>query len=172
MMRPNQWGKNSAAALEKARPTVPDVIILREIDRAWSASLFGGEGSITANYDERYNKTFLVTLLRMSDKNWVDHFAQLVGFTESGERRKGKYKTQWDKTLVGKRALRFLIEILPYLYGSKKAEAIRAIEFFSPKGYRFGRYSSLEIWPPSEFPLRKRPLSGKPNRGRPKKHIS
>ena len=134
-----------------------------------AAPLFGGEGSIAADYNEKYDRTFLVTLLRMSDKEWVDHFSQLVGLPKSGSRSRGEFKTQWDKTLVGKRALRFLREILPYLYGSKKAEAIRAIEFFSPDGYHKGKHSSVDIWPSSDFPSRKRPLHSEPNKGRPRK---
>jgi hypothetical protein len=165
---PLQWQANAVSAFNAAKPIIPQIIIERELDRAWSASLFGGEGCIAANYNERLDRTYLVTVLRMSDKEWVDHFSRLVGFSASGERRKGEYKTQWDRTLVGKRALRFLVEILPYLYGGKKAEALRAIEFFSPSGHRRGRHSSLKIWPSSEFPLRKRPLHSEPNKGRPR----
>jgi hypothetical protein len=65
---------NAAAAFDAAKPIVPEIIIEREIDRAWSASLFGGEGCIAAGYKEQDDRTFLVTLLRMSDKEWVDHF--------------------------------------------------------------------------------------------------
>jgi hypothetical protein len=166
---PAQWGSNATAAFHAASAKVPEIIIEKEIDRAWAASLFGGEGCIAADYYPRDDNTYLVTLIRMSDKDWIDHFAQLVGLPESGRRQRGKYKTQWDKTLVGKRAIRFLVEILPYLYGSKKKEALRAIEFFSPDGHRPGRHSSLKIWPSSDFPLRKRPLNSKPNEGRPRK---
>jgi hypothetical protein len=155
---PDRWRGIATEALEANRSKVPDVIIRRQIDRAWAASLFGGEGCIAANYKEKYDRTYLVTALRMSDKGWVDRFGELVGRPVSGERRHGVYKTQWDKTLAGLRALKFLEEILPYLYGNKRAEAMRAIEFFSPKGYRPGKHSSLRIWPSSEFPLRKRPL--------------
>lgn len=156
----------------KATRNVPKVIIRKKLDRAWAASLVGGEGCIAAGYREKYNYAYLITALRMSDKDWVDHFSQIVGLPRSGERPNGPYKTQWDKTFTGLRALRFLKEILPFLYGSKKAEALRAIEFFSPTGYHAGQHSSLEIWPLSEFPLRKRPLHSPPNKGRPKKELA
>lgn len=120
--------------------------------------MVGGEGCIAADYIKKRNTTFLVLAVRMSDRGWVDHFAHLVGLPRSGERKKGVYKKMWDKTTSGLRALRVLREILPYLYGSKKAEAAKAIELFSPTGYRPGKHSAEEIWPSSEFPLRKRPL--------------
>ena len=66
---PPQWARNAAAAFEAAGTRVPEVIIEKGIDRAWAASLFGGEGCIAADYSERDDATFLVTMLRMSDKD-------------------------------------------------------------------------------------------------------
>lgn len=50
-------------------------------------------------------------------------------------------------------------EILPFLIGQKLEEAKRALEFFSPDGYREGKYSAYDVWPDDEFPLRKRGLA-------------
>lgn len=141
---------------------VPEVIIPDELDRAWAASLIGGEGCIAANCVKKRNKTMLIIAVRMSDKTWMDQFARLVNLPPSGGRPRGVCKVMWDKTLAGLRALRFLNEILPYLYGSKKAEAERAIEFFRPTGYHAGRCSSAIIWPATELPLRKRPMFSRP----------
>lgn len=158
---PPHWRHLSAEALEASRRPVPDVVIESEVDRAWVASLTGGEGCIVADYIPRRNRTFLVLVVRMSDREWVDRFAFVVGLPPSGRRLKRKYEMMWDKAISGRRALRVLNEILPYLYGGKREEAKRAIEFFSPTGYREGRHTSMEIWPSSEFPLRKQPLLGK-----------
>jgi hypothetical protein len=47
---------------------------------------------------------------------------------------------------MGLRALRVLNEVLPYLYGTKKEEALRAISFFSPTGYKKGIHRGPDIF--------------------------
>ena len=68
----------------------------------------------------------------------------------------------WLKQISGMRALRVLTEIRPHLVGERLREAKRALEFFYPDGYhRGGRFTSADIWPQDEFPLRRRPVKDK-----------
>jgi len=140
------------------RSPVPAIIIPREVDRAWVAGLIGGDGSISANYIIRRDETVLLVIVRMTDKEWVSRFAEITqstppGFVNRASRRNSK--NLWEKSITGIRALRLVQEIMPYLVGGKREEAKRALEFFSPTGYRKGLFRNSEIWPHEKFPLRR-----------------
>lgn len=153
---PSHWTARMFETLGRYRTKVPEVVIPNPLDRAWIGALVGADGSISCSNDHR-KKSNLTVIVAMTDKAWVDHFARIVGGKPSHfVTRLPPEKPIWNKTVAGLRGFRVLREILPFLMGGKRREAQRALEFFSPDGYRRGLFSPLEVWPPSEFPLRKR----------------
>jgi hypothetical protein len=64
------------------------------------------------------------------------------------------YKEVWQKSIKGLRALIVLKDVLPYLMGEKLREAQAAIDFFSPTGYRKGRFRRADVWNPVGFAYR------------------
>jgi hypothetical protein len=64
------------------------------------------------------------------------------------------YKEVWQKSIKGLRALIVLKDVLPYLMGEKLREAQAAIDFFSPTGYRKGRFRPADVWNPVGFAYR------------------
>lgn len=88
----------------------------------WAAGLFEGEGCIVSN---RPNKRRYELRLRMSDKDVVSQFAEVVGFgTISFEpSNNSNHKDLWCWCLTGKLKVRsLLIKLLPYL-GMRRAHA-------------------------------------------------
>jgi len=113
-------------------------------------------GPFPANYIIRRDETVLLVIVRMTDKEWVSRFAEITQSTPPGlGKRRPPKKNMWEKSITGLRALRLLQEIMPYLVGGKREEARRALEFFSPTGYRRGLFRNSEIWPREDFPLRR-----------------
>lgn len=159
---PNAWSARRLEALETMRRRIPEPVIVRMEDRAWVAGLIGGDGSLRAPYDGNRDATRLVVGVNMTDPAWVFRFSDICRVPRPHKPRppaKRAKKNVWVKHITGLRALRVTREILPFLVGSKKIEAERAIEFFSPGGFHPGRFSGFDIWTTAEFPLRIRRLA-------------
>lgn len=131
------------------RKSVP-LLVLGDLEaRVFVATMIGTEGSVTCSYNGRQKQTELVVRLDMTDREWVAKFASAVGL--SPPPAEGRYHGEnrrkvFTRNPMGLRALRILNEVLPYLYGTKRAEALRAIDFFSPTGYRTGIHRPAEIF--------------------------
>lgn len=137
----------------RLRKLHPRRIVKKSSDRLYVGSLIGTEGTITCSFDSTINSTKLKIQLGMTDRPWVDKFAGVCGVGPP-LRLPPKYKRQKDvfiSQLSGLRALIVLRDALPFLMGGKRKEAQGALEFFSPTGYRKGRYKAWEIWDPSVY---------------------
>jgi len=157
MKRPPQWNLKPEVSRQR-RNRVPEVILRTEGDRIWVACLTQGEGLIGAHPSKKQDATALEIRIGMVDQDPIFHFCDLVGIKRprrSGPRAYPR-KCVWYAAIGGLRAYRALQEILPFLFGQKQDEAKRALAFFAPDGYRKGHYGGYDIWPPGEFPLRKR----------------
>ena len=130
--------------------------------------MIGTECGLLATYERSFGSTVLKVALVMTDREYVAKFAEICNLSPPNRTRHRPLGTAhvWRRDLKGLRALMVLKEVLPYLLGNKLKQAIRAIEFFSPTGYRRGFFTSDDVWPPSEFPNRKGP---KPRNIRPSK---
>lgn len=137
---------------------VPTVIISNSEDRAWTESLIQGEGSIGTHYVNKIDSTTVDLTVGMTDPEPIFKFSDLCGLSRPVNPRPkpNGYQSVWVKNVAGLRALRILREILPFLTGEKHKEAERALEFFNSKAYHRGRCRSVDVWPPNEFPLRRR----------------
>ncbi|MDV3278410.1 MAG: hypothetical protein LYZ69_08110 [Nitrososphaerales archaeon] len=145
---PKSWGSPSASESRHRRP-VPFVVIGTEQDRVFVGTLIGTEGATTCRYEPKQRKTALLVVVEMTDRDYIARFAEIVGLSQpmsAGRLTLPGHKPKFRRTLMGLRALRVLREVLPFMYGVKKREAQRAIDFFSPTGYREGRIAPDEIW--------------------------
>jgi len=148
--------------LDKYAPNqekVPEIVIKLWEDRAWVGGLSQGEGCTQSHYVERSDSTTVDISVAMTDFAPVYKFSQLVGLSppeRPRNRSDPKLKPLWRKEFAGLRTLRVLREILPFTVGEKAREIQRALEFFGPTGTRRGCFRPVEIWPPDEFPLRRR----------------
>ncbi len=154
---PSTWMARRLEALKTIVRQIPDPVIAQTKDRAWVAGLIGGEGSLRAAYNGDQDTTHLRIGLNMTDPAWIFGFSDRCGLPRPSKARppaKGSKRNVWVKHISGLRALRVTREILPFLVGNKKKEAERAMTFFSPDGFRRGRFTGFDIWPSAEFPLR------------------
>ena len=137
--------------------TIPEVIIPNMEDRYWVAALIQGEGCIESFYVAATDCTAILLTLGMTDSAVVFRFSDLVGLPRPAKpRNRSGGKPTWRKSIVSMRAIRVLREITPLLLGDKLREAERALTFFDCDGYHEGCARPTQIWPTSEFPLRKR----------------
>jgi hypothetical protein len=117
-----------------------------------------GEGLIGTHYSKKADATALELRVGMTDSAPVFRFCDLVGVgrPKRPSPRVRPQKPVWYAATGGLRAYRVLQEILPFLLGQKLDEAKRALVYFAPDGYRNGRHGGYDVWPVSEFPLRRR----------------
>ena len=160
---PPAWHETHKERVATLRRSGISSIIHRESDRAYVGILIGTKAAIMARYENRYKNTKLLVPLGMTDRPWVAKFARLcrLGPPSLRPSHKKGHSDVWYKEISGLRALIILKDVRRYLLGEKLAEARRATEFFSPTGYRRGEYRSSDVWPPSEFPLRRKGPSKK-----------
>jgi len=151
--KPKQWHKLWLLRVGRLRKLGLQSIIEQVNDRMYVADLMGTEGTITCGYDATVNKTRLKIQVGMTDRPWVAKFAQVCGVGRPSKLppKFGRKKDVFVSQLSGLRALLVLRDVFPFLMGGKRREALRAIEFFSPTGYKRGRYRAREIWNPRIF---------------------
>ena len=133
----------------RARPPVPDVVIQTADGRRFVGTLTGTEGCVTCAYCVKADMTELVLVVEMTDRDWIVEFARTVGLSMpplSGRGVGPNRKPKFRRSPSGRRALRILNEVLPFLYGQRLKEAERALEFFSPSGSVKGRVKAAQIW--------------------------
>ncbi len=137
---------------------IPEVIIAAEEDRAWVGALAQGEGCIGTHYVKLSDSTAINLTVGMIDSAPVFKFADLCGLSRPGKARRRPEGLQpiWVENVAGLRALRILREIHPFLVGEKQREVETAFEVFGINGYHRGRILPIDVWPPDEFPLRRR----------------
>jgi len=143
------------------RPDMPTVVIGAMEDRSWVGWLAQGEGCTGSHYAKKVNSTAIELSILMTDPAPIVQFSDIVGLPRPAKPKPiqtatPNYKPKWRKSVTGLRALRVLREIQPFLFGEKSREVTRALTFFSRSGYRDGCLRPIEIWPPEEFPLRRR----------------
>jgi hypothetical protein len=137
---------------------VPEVVISETKDRAWVGALVQGEGCTGTHYVKVSDSTTTDLTVGMTDSAPVFRFADLCGLSRPERARKRPEGLQpiWVKNVAGLRALRILAEIHTFLVGEKKREVEKAFEVFGVNGYHRGRILPIDVWPPDEFPLRRR----------------
>ncbi len=139
---------------------IPLVVIRNDEDRSWTGGLVQAEGCNETHYVQRTSCTTIVLGVAMTDPAPVFKFSDVIGLPrplKSEPSSNPDYLPRWRKEISGLRAYRVLGEILPFLVGEKSREAQKALQFFAPYGIRRGGwFSSFDVWPPNQFPLRKR----------------
>ena len=104
----------------------------REIQLAWLAGIFDGEGCITIGAGKYPNTIMLRIVLRSRDKFVIDEIQRIAGgrvtYRAVQKSWRPNCSDQWEWCL-GKRALieGLLVELIPYLL-LKKARATEALE--------------------------------------------
>jgi hypothetical protein len=137
---------------------VPRTILQTAAIRAWMGGLIQGEGCIESHYVKASDSTTIDVVVAMTDPAPIFQFADYVGTSRptKAKQRKHGYKPIWIKSVAGLRGYRLLQEVLPFLEGEKHREAEKALTFFDVHGYHRGHFLPIDIWPPDEFPLRRR----------------
>ncbi len=101
---------------------------MKETEKAWLAGLFDGEGSVWSRWPKRSN--LISVEIKMTHKPTLEKVQELfpgrfvVGHLSFNGISK---RTQWKWTLETNKAVKFLIEILPYLV-TKHAQVVIALE--------------------------------------------
>jgi hypothetical protein len=132
-------------------------IISTQEDRCWVAALIQGEGSIGSYYVKSTDSTTIALTVGMTDPAPIFKFSDHIGLSRPTRPKPSRSgKPVWRKIVYSRRAFRILQEVRPFLVGEKLREAERALEFFSQGGLRRGCIRPITIWPPDEFPLRRR----------------
>ena len=154
--KPAIWAEAHRFKIGRLRKLCLSTIIESESGKVYAAIILGTEGALTLGFQVRLAQTELRLIVGMTDKPWVAKFSELCGLGPPRRipPRKPGYKEVWQKSVKGLRALMILKDVLPYLMGEKLREAQTAIEFFSPTGYRKGRFRPSDVWTPVSFPYR------------------
>lgn len=102
---------------------------MNEVQRAYIAGLFDGEGCITINNHKATGYGSLCCLLTTTDVPSVDYFKeQYGGHTQMLKRRKATWRDQYQWVVSAKNAIQFLYSILPYMK-IKKPQALIGIKY-------------------------------------------
>ncbi len=151
---PAEWARRPKLGLF-AQQHIPPTIIATTVGRCWVAALIQGEGCIQSVYRQNEGLTYLELDTSMVDPMPIFRLSAYFGLSRPSKPIKNQnWKPLWRKSISGLRALRVLQEILPFLVGQKQREAERAVTFFAPRGFHEGKFSTSDIWPRNEFPLR------------------
>ena len=136
---------------------IPEIIIASVEGRSWVGGLIQGEGCIESHYVKATNSTAIQLAFGMTDPDPIFKLCDLVGMSRPLRPKDNHaWKPVWIKRTVGLRAFRVLQEVRPFLVGEKLSEAERALDFFLSNGYRDGCFRPPDIWPPGDFPFRKK----------------
>lgn len=154
--KPAIWEEAHKFKIGRLRKLRLSSIIESETGKAYVGIILGTEGGLTIAYQRNRAITELRLIVSMTDRPWVAKFSELCGLGPPRHIPPGKpgYKEVWQKTIKGLRALIILKDVMPYLMGEKLREAQAAIDFFSPTGYRKGRFRPADVWTPINFPYR------------------
>jgi hypothetical protein len=154
--KPEIWAEAHRFKIGRLRKLGLATIIESEAGKAYVGVITGTEGGLTLGYQPHRAITELRLIVGMTDRPWVAKFSELCGLGPPRRIPPSKpgYKEVWQKAIKGLRALLILRDVLPYLMGEKLQEAQAAIDFFSPTGYRRGRFKPAEVWLPASFPYR------------------
>ena len=151
---PDQWHRRPNLAVVM-RMGIPEIVIPTAEARSWVASIVQGEGCIQSNYVKKSDSTYLTLDVSMVDPVPILSLSGYIGLDPPSKPVKNhQWKPLWYKNITGLRALRVLNEILPFLIGTKRREAERALSFFEPEGCHRGCFRNGDIWSRSGFPLR------------------
>ncbi|MDA4115200.1 MAG: hypothetical protein OK442_01435 [Thaumarchaeota archaeon] len=154
--KPKIWEEGHRFKIGRLRKLGISTIIESEPVKAYVGIILGTEGGMTLGYQSHRAITELRLIVSMTDRPWVAKFSELCGLGPPRHIPPSKpgYKEVWQKTIKGLRALIVLRDVLPYLMGEKLREAQAALDFFSPTGYRKGRFRPADVWTPVSFPYR------------------
>jgi hypothetical protein len=106
-----------------------------DIDIAWAAGLFEGEGCFTASRNSSGRYPAFVCCLGMTDEDVVLRFAAVVGcgtVREHGDRRSNR-KTRFDWSVSGLAAYEVAEMLLPYLGHRRRQVALALMEQSRPQ---------------------------------------
>jgi hypothetical protein len=140
---------------EFIRRKVPDVVTPTGTDRFWVGGTIQVKGRIQAKFDRQIDATYLSIDVSMIDPAPIFILCNRIGLPRPTKPAKSRGRNpSWHVSIVALRALRALQETLPILLGERLKEAETAITFFSPNGFRRGRFGNRDVWPVSGFPWR------------------
>lgn len=96
-----------------------------ELDLAWAAGLFEGEGCISIgvrNSDETYR---LICIIGSTDRETIEFFhRRWGGYFQRGFGKQPNHKPSWTWTLIGPKAAAFLAAIQPHVRTQKTREKL------------------------------------------------
>lgn len=84
----------------------------------------------------------------MAAESTIKRASEIVGVKATGPYHRRSWKPIWELRIDGRRAIKVLQEVLPYLEDEKIFRAKKAIEFFGPYGRKRGHYTALQIFGP------------------------
>lgn len=104
---------------------------IKEVELAYTAGLFDGEGSLSIFKCSRGNSYGLSIAIQITDKEVLDYISSLFGGkVTSIKRRENNKRDTWTWSLHSLKAKSFLVKIYPFLRLKKESAAI-CIEFVS-----------------------------------------
>lgn len=121
-----------------------------DLELAWAAGFFDGEGCIYLRNDKRDSRWQLLLGLAQVDKAPLEDFQRIVGgvgYITKSHRGKGNQRSCWTWQAASKNAGDVVELLLPFLR-VKQSQAVAALEFratFPKKPYRRYRRIPLKI---------------------------
>ena len=97
-------------------------MVNKDLQIAWAAGLFEGEGYITRN------KGYPKIGLTMTDKDVVNKFVALFALGKVRTRERPPCKTQYEWQISGKQCKVILEQLLPYLGERRAYKALNALD--------------------------------------------
>jgi hypothetical protein len=111
---------------------------MSELELAWAAGLFEGEGTISINKAHTKTLGMLRCMVGNTDKEIVDFFLQRWGGHWHEVKASGHKRTAWKWSVAAKKAARFIADIAPYLRTTRvKEKAALGLEYQAQKSLRY-----------------------------------
>jgi hypothetical protein len=111
---------------------------MSELELAWAAGLFEGEGTISINKAHTKHLSTLRCMVGNTDKEIVDFFLQRWGGHWHEVMASGNKRTAWKWSVAATKAAKFIADIAPYLRTTRVREkAALGLEFQAQKSLRY-----------------------------------
>ena len=107
---------------------------MSDLELAWAAGLFEGEGTISINKAHTKHLSTLRCMVGNTDFEVVQFFLQRWGGHWHEVKASGNKRTAWKWSIAATKAARFINDIAPYIRTKRvKEKAILGIEFQAQK---------------------------------------
>jgi hypothetical protein len=118
---------------------------MSELELAWAAGLFEGEGTISINKAHTKHLSTLRCMVGNTDKEIVDFFLQRWGGHWHEVKASGNKRTAWKWSVAATKAAKFIADIVPYLRTIRvRKKAALGLEFQAQKSVRYWERRSDE----------------------------